>query len=291
MKPIVKLIPKKSMMVLLLPQLLIVGCSKPKHMSEEDLISMRDTNGQGERMYHPETYKPYNGKVEQYYYDSKQKESEGSYKQGKRDSLWTFYYEDGKKKAEVTYKYGMKWGPCTEYYGTTNNTTWDEVPDMEMDMNLRTLVYKRPKDAPDPPGYDKPDWKKSEGNYIRDLKDGFHTEYYFRGEKKSEKTYKDGKVKEVHNEWYVDGQKKWEITYKDGNRIKTWFYSTGGKSQENVYNKDGKLISSDSWDLSETATQREYDKEGGRLIREVEAYTGTIREYDKDGKLIREIKK
>ena len=89
----------------------------------------------------------------------------------------------------------------------------------------------------------------------------------------------------------VKQRKESATTYKDGNRIKTWFYSTGGKSQENVYNKDGKLISSDSWDLSETATRREYDKEGGRLIREVEAYTGTIREYDKDGKLIREIKK
>ena len=117
MKPIVKLIPKKSMMVLLLPQLLIVGCQEPKHMSEEDLISMRDSYGQNERMHHPETYKPYNGKVVQYYpNDQKKKESEGSYKNGKRDSLWTFWNKDGKKKETVTYRDGIKDGIHTTYY-------------------------------------------------------------------------------------------------------------------------------------------------------------------------------
>ena len=283
MKPIVKPTLEKPIRLLILPLLLIVGCSKPKPMSEENLLKIND------RLHHPETKEPYNGKVTQYYYDSKQKESEGSHKNGKRDSLWTFYYEDGKKKTEMTYKYGMKWGLCTEYYGTTKNIMVDDIVG-KVDMNNK-LGYKRPKDEPDPPGYDKPDWKKSEGNYIRDLKDGIHTEYYWNGEKKSEITYKDGKDIEVNNEWYSNRKKKWEESYKDGNRIYTKYYWNGGKSSVYVYDKDGELISSERWRLSETTTRREYDKEGGRLIREVEAYTGTIREYDKDGKLIREIKK
>jgi len=176
----------KKLITLSLLFLMIIGCSKPKSMSEDDLLKIYD------RLHHPETKEPYNGKVVQYYIrNKKQKESEGSYKNGKRDSVWTFYYSDGKKKEQVTYKYGMKWGLCTEYYGTNNNITYEQYHKMELDPNTNSWTYKPLKNEP---GYDKPYWKKSEGNYIRDLKDGLHTKYYINGQKWSESVYKKGEL-------------------------------------------------------------------------------------------------
>ena len=40
------------------------------------------------------------------YYENGQKEKEGTYKDGKKDGLWTYWNENGQKKSEVTYKNG-----------------------------------------------------------------------------------------------------------------------------------------------------------------------------------------
>ena len=50
------------------------------------------------------------------YYDNGQKESEGTYKDGKVDGVWTYWYDrgpfehrqNGQKKVEVTYKDGIE---------------------------------------------------------------------------------------------------------------------------------------------------------------------------------------
>ena len=37
------------------------------------------------------------------------KEFEGSYKEGKKDGLWTNWYENGQKSSEITYKNGKQY--------------------------------------------------------------------------------------------------------------------------------------------------------------------------------------
>ena len=71
------------------------GCAKP--INDETLI---DKDG---LKYHPDTNEMYSGKVFKNRMDGK-KEFEGSYKDGKKDGLWTDYYENGQKRSVKTYK-------------------------------------------------------------------------------------------------------------------------------------------------------------------------------------------
>ena len=113
----------KRLLLIVLPLLLIVGCSKP--ISEETLI---DKDG---LKYHPETKELYSGEVFSLYVDGKkefegsykdgimwsktewvwykngQKKEEKTYKDGKEDGLWTFWYSNGQKQLEETYKDGL----------------------------------------------------------------------------------------------------------------------------------------------------------------------------------------
>jgi len=40
------------------------------------------------------------------FHENGKKASEGNYKDGKKDGLWTFWYENGQKEKEDTYKDG-----------------------------------------------------------------------------------------------------------------------------------------------------------------------------------------
>ena len=77
--------------------LLIVGCAKP--INDETLI---DKDG---LKYHPDINEMYSGKVFKNRMGGK-KEFEGSYKDGKREGLWTDYYENGQKMTVRTYNDG-----------------------------------------------------------------------------------------------------------------------------------------------------------------------------------------
>ena len=90
----------KRLLLIVLPVLLIVGCSKP--INDETLI---DKDG---LKYHPETKELYSGKVFQNRMGGK-KEFEGSYKEGKKDGLWTNWYENEQKSSEITYKNGKQY--------------------------------------------------------------------------------------------------------------------------------------------------------------------------------------
>ena len=89
--------------------MLIVGCSKP--INDETLIEM------GRLKYHPETKELYSGEVFQNRMGG-EKEFEGSYKDGKKDGLWTFWWDNGQKKKEATFKDGERDGKWTEWYET-----------------------------------------------------------------------------------------------------------------------------------------------------------------------------
>ena len=49
------------------------------------------------------------------YYTNGNKKEEGTFKDGKKDGLWTWWYENGQKKKEVTYKDGKQEGIETWY--------------------------------------------------------------------------------------------------------------------------------------------------------------------------------
>ena len=113
----------KRLLLIVLPLLLTIGCSKP--ISQETLI---DKDG---LKYHPETMELYSGKVFQNYmggkpklegsykdgltngkwtlwYENGQMEFEGSFKDGRRDGLWNLWYENGQKSNEGTFKDGKQ---------------------------------------------------------------------------------------------------------------------------------------------------------------------------------------
>ena len=122
----------KRLLLIVLPLLLIVGCSK-EPINYEETLNERDGV-----FYTKDTNKPYTGQVFSIYKDGKKKEegsikdgkmisrtkcewnengkkqSEGNYKDGKLDGLNTEWYEDGQKSSETIHKdnemiSGKKW--------------------------------------------------------------------------------------------------------------------------------------------------------------------------------------
>jgi hypothetical protein len=87
----------KKILLIVLPLLLIVGCSKP--INDESLI---DKDG---LKYHPDSKELYSGKVFTNYIGGMTK-MEGSYLEGKKDGLFTQWYNNGQKKSEINFKNG-----------------------------------------------------------------------------------------------------------------------------------------------------------------------------------------
>ena len=97
----------KRLLLIILPLLLIVGCSKP--INEETLIDKEGLK------YHPDTKELYSGKVFKNHMGG-EKEFEGSYREGEKEGLYTKWYENGQKELEGNYKDGKKEGIETEWY-------------------------------------------------------------------------------------------------------------------------------------------------------------------------------
>jgi len=57
--------------------------------------------------------------LETEYYGNGQKREEGSYKDGKKDGLWTGWYENGQQQFEGKYKDGEMEGLWTVWYECT----------------------------------------------------------------------------------------------------------------------------------------------------------------------------
>ena len=129
--------------------------------------------------YHPDTNELYSGKVFKNRMGGK-KEFEGSYKDGKKDGLWTDYHENGQKKSEGNHKDGKLDGLWTNWY--------------ENEQKSSEITYKNGKQY-----------------IIRTYKDGkregLWTWWYANGQKFYEDIYKDGELIE---------SKKWD---RDGNLI------------------------------------------------------------------------
>ena len=157
--------------LLFIALLVVFGCAKP--INDETLI---DKDG---LKYHPDTNELYSGKVFKNRMGGK-KEFEGSYKDGKKDGLWTDYHENGQKKSEGNHKDGKLDGLWTNWY--------------ENEQKSSEITYKNGKQY-----------------IIRTYKDGkregLWTWWYANGQKFYEDIYKDGELIE---------SKKWD---RDGNLI------------------------------------------------------------------------
>lgn len=140
------------------------------------------------------------------YYESGQKKSEGNFKDGKREGLWTVWQDNayGEKRSEGNYKDGQKEGLWTE---------WDDN------------VYGQ----------------KSEGNYKDGEREGLWTVWEMEGNLKEEGlwtgNYKNGKEEGLWTRWHFNGPKISEGNYKDGSREGLWtfWYENGQKESEDTY--------------------------------------------------------
>ena len=159
----------KKILLIVLPLLLIVGCSKP--VNEETLIE------KGGLKYHPDTKELYSGKS----FINRlggEKEFEGTYKDGKmiKKKVWN--------------------NPITEHPGHEDNAIVSEkVWNKDGKLDRYTEWYGNGQ-------------KKKERTYKDGNEDGLWTSWYVNGQKKWEKTYKDGKFVEYIGRWKEDGSVK-----------------------------------------------------------------------------------
>ena len=176
----------KRLLLIVLPLLLIVGCSSPEPINYETTLVERDGV-----YYTQDTNQPYSGPVfsldgkgrnkresiledgkmitykDLEWYENGQKKVEQTYKNGERDGLLLEWYEDGQKKVEQTYKNGERDGLVTVWYENGQ--------------------------------------KREKGTSKNDKLDGLYTRWYENGQKEIEETHKDGKVVELIGRWNEDG--------------------------------------------------------------------------------------
>ena len=147
------MIKRKTLLLLLL----IVGCSKL--IDEPSLIEKDGV------MYLPQSDKPYSGDVSKS--DNFGKTLlKGTYKNGKKDGLWTWWYENGQKRRERTFKDGQENG-------------------------LHRWWYENGQ-------------KSKEGTYKDGKQVELVTSWYENGQKGKEGTFKDGELVS-ENCWDIDG--------------------------------------------------------------------------------------
>ena len=99
----------KKILLIILPLLLIVGCSKEPINFEEMLVEKEGV------YYTKDTNKPYTGDVFSLYEDG-QKKSEGALKDGYYNGKWTSWFSDGQKYTEGTFKDDYYDGKWTSWY-------------------------------------------------------------------------------------------------------------------------------------------------------------------------------
>ena len=164
----------KRLLLIVLPLLLIVGCSKP--ISEETLI---DKDG---LKYHPDTKELYSGEVFQNWIGG-EKKFEGSYKDGKEVGIRSYWDKnDGK-----VYK--------GQFYNVDNLTKSDESL---FDNGSFSLLLES---------------KKRGELYYLTLKDGKNDGLsieWRNGQKILERSYKDDVVVKVIGRWNEDGSVRTE---------------------------------------------------------------------------------
>jgi antitoxin component YwqK of YwqJK toxin-antitoxin module len=217
----------KRLLLIVLPLLLIVGCSKEPINYETTLIQRKGV------FYTKDTNKPYSGPFfsldkngrnkregiledgimitykDVEWYKNGQKEEEVTYKDGKKDGLWTTWYENGQKIQEVTFKNGKM----------ISKTEWKYYENGQ---------------------------KEEEKTFKDGKQDGLWTMWYENGQKMWEGTYRDGEPIGLWTNWDKDGSKsEGEMSRKDNEDGRFWEWDEL-LTYLKTY-KDGKLISQKEW--------------------------------------------
>ena len=205
----------KRLLLIVLPLLLIVGCSSPEPINYETILIERDGV-----FYTKDTNKPYSGLVFSLY-EGGGKKSEGIIKDGKRDGKWTLWYENGQKNVEVTLKDGKEDGIYTTWYENglkESEYTFKDGIEVEGSTWSIDVVEKHSSGT------------KFIEEYREDGTENYTTWYYDEsdGHLRQEYYYRDGKLDGLSYMFYPNGQKYWE-----GN------FNKGEKMSERCWDKDG----------------------------------------------------
>ena len=150
------------------------------------------------------------------YYENGQKESEGSYKDGKEDGLHKYWHENGQMSAEENWNDGKLEGKVFSWYENGQMSAEENWKDDNKNGKLTTW-YENGQ-------------IESESYFNDHNEDGKWTNWHENGQVHSEGCSKDGQWDGKHTYWYESGQKEAEIIYKNGSR-----------EEENQWNEDGEL--------------------------------------------------
>ena len=266
----------KKTLLIILPLLLIVGCSKP--VEDSTLINKDGL------MYLPDSDSPYSGEVFTNY-DTGEKLYTGRYENGllieysylkkdgnvktpindetliEKDKLIydpnydepyngevVMYYDTGEKEYQGTYENGL----LVSYSYLHKDGSVKEPVNGENLIDRGGLLYETNGQKP----YTgevfelySDGGRKYTGLLKGGKKDGLWTYWHQNGQKEYERSFKDGERNGLSTNWYENGQKDYESTWKDGKKdgLYTAWYSNGQKKSETTY-KDRKEIFSKCWD-------------------------------------------
>ena len=221
----------KRLLLIGLPLLLIVGCSKP--VEDSTLINKDGL------MYLPDSDSPYSGEVF-INYSTGEKLYQGTYENGLLIE-YSYLNKDGSVKEPINYKETLNERDGVFYTKDTNKPYSGQVFSLYDDGK-----------------------KKEEGIFKDGKKEGLWTSWYENGQKWFEKNYKDGKDDELWTYWdkndgkmyngkfintndkeidtdslngryfgYYDGIELFNVNYKDGKKgLETIWYESGQKKEE-----------------------------------------------------------
>ena len=224
----------KKLLLIILPLLLIVGCSSDKEPINTDELDEKDSI-----FYMKDTNKPYSGKFFSLYEVGGQKESEGSFKYGKLDGLWTGWHENGQKKSEITYKEGVVEGVKAYWdkQGIKINLNLENAK--EKSVNEEKITYT---EVNDPFIEIITEYYSNDRIRLRGFKEegeywGDFTEWYENGKIKSKKTYVSGALTGPYNIYYENGKLKEKLNYENNQKNGPYFkwYKNGNKEIEGNY--------------------------------------------------------
>jgi antitoxin component YwqK of YwqJK toxin-antitoxin module len=228
----------KRLLLIVLPLLLIVGCSKP--IDESMLLK------KGELMYEPNATKPYSGKVVKrddkgwFVFD-------GNYKDGFRHGEWNYLTVPGYGQYNVTYTAG------TYNMAVFTDSSGNEYPGMPViEDPKQDGQFLRQNDG------NEYDFRKYPNLYytIRDdREDGLWIVWYENGQEEFRGNRKDFFPVGLWTEWHETGHKRSEGKYKYdegywgvGPKVGEWTYgSTDGKEETKLMYKDGKAWDGTFW--------------------------------------------
>ena len=104
----------KKLLILLFSILILFNSYGSYHSYSETICVDTDAQAKGGIIYLPSKAKPFTGK-NLCKYENGQKKSEGNFKDGKKDGVWTTYDTDGSISEKGSYKDDKKDGVWTTY--------------------------------------------------------------------------------------------------------------------------------------------------------------------------------